>query len=67
MADIEVTILEELIQQLFTSDRGMELLVEEVLNQVMEAEMTEFLQADTYERTDQRRGYREGLRERDMS
>jgi transposase-like protein len=67
MADIEVTIPGELIQDLFTSDRGMELLVEEVLNQVMEAEMTEFLQADTYERTDQRRGYREGLRERDMS
>ena len=67
MADIEVTIPEELIQDLFTSDRGMELLVEEVLNQVMEAEMTEFLQADTYERTDQRRGYRNGSRERDMT
>jgi transposase-like protein len=38
-----------------------------VLNQVMEAEMTEFLQADTYERTDQRTGYRNGSRERDMT
>jgi transposase-like protein len=41
---------------MFTSDRGMELLVEEVLDQVIRAEMTEFVQADTYERTDQRRG-----------
>ena len=49
MANIEVTIPEELIQDLFTSDRGMELLVEEVLTHVMEAEMPEFLQADTYE------------------
>jgi len=54
MADLEVTIPGELIQQLFTSDEGMELLVEEVVNQVLEAEMADFLKADNYERTDER-------------
>lgn len=67
MADLEVTIPEELIQELFTSDRGMELLVEEVVNQVLEAEMADFLKADKYERTEERQGYRNGTRTRGMT
>jgi transposase-like protein len=57
VADIENSPPVDPIRDKFTLARGMPLLVEEMLNQVMEAEITEFLQADTYDRTDQRRRY----------
>jgi putative transposase len=45
-------------------DDGMRALVERVVQQVLEAEMTSFLQADAYERTGERRGYRNGYKPR---
>lgn len=60
MAEFEVTIDSELIQDLFLNDRGLEKLAEVVLNQLLESEMTEHLQADRYEHTDERQGQRNG-------
>jgi putative transposase len=41
-------------------------LLEKVLNEVLKAEVAEQLQAEPYERTEDRRGYRNGYREREM-
>jgi putative transposase len=45
-------------------DDGMRALVQRVVQQVLEAEMSSFLQADNYERTNERRGYRNGYKPR---
>ena len=61
MAQYHVTIDSELLQQLFLSDAkdaGMARLLQSVLNQVLEAQATEQLRAEPYERTEERLGYR---------
>ncbi|HHV76766.1 MAG TPA: IS256 family transposase, partial [Syntrophothermus lipocalidus] len=63
MAQYHVTIDSELLQQLFLSDAkdaGMARLLQSVLNQVLEAQATEQLRAEPYERTEERLGYRNG-------
>lgn len=60
MAQIEHMLTEEEIQGLFRGDRGVAELLERVLNQVLEAEIAEHLGADPHERTDGRRGWRNG-------
>jgi putative transposase len=45
-------------------DDGMRALVQRVVQQVLEAEMTSFLGAENYERTSERRGYRNGYKSR---
>ncbi len=64
MARYELTIDQELVHGLFRGDEGLARLLEEVLNQVLESQATEHLQAGPYERTDSRRGYRNGHRSR---
>ncbi len=49
-----------------TGDDGMRRMVERVVQQVLEAEMTSFLGADSYERTGERRGYRNGYNPRTL-
>ena len=46
MATFEITIDDEKIQDLLQSDRGMATLLEPILNQLLQAEMTEHLQAE---------------------
>ena len=67
MATFEITMSEEKIHDLLQGDRGMgdqvmgnqvAALLEPVLNQMLQAEMTEFLQASRGERTEGRQGYR---------
>lgn len=60
MAQIEVTVDAEDVKHLLTSDRGLAELLEGVLNQVLEAEITEHLGAEPHERTPERRGRRNG-------
>lgn len=60
MATFEITIEDEKIQDLLQNDRGMAALLEPILNQLLQAEMTEHLRAEPGERTDQRRGWRNG-------
>lgn len=45
-------------------DDGMRRLVERVVQEVLETEITHFLQAQPYERTQERRGYRNGYKPR---
>jgi putative transposase len=47
-----------------SGDDGMRALVQRVVQQVLEAEMTSFLAAESYERTPGRRGYRNGYKPR---
>ena len=67
MATIEIEIDEQKIQQLLRGDRGMAVLLEPILNQILQAEMTEHLKATPGEQTDDRRGYRNGTYERKLT
>ena len=67
MATIEIEIDDEKIHQLLRGDRGMAVLLEPILNQILQAEMTEHLKAEPGEQTDDRRGYRNGSYERQLT
>jgi transposase-like protein len=67
MATIEIEIDDEKIHQLLRGDRGMAVLLEPILNQILQAEMTEHLGAEPEEHTDDRRGYRNGSYERKLT
>lgn len=64
MAQYQVTIGGEILQHLFTRDDGLARLVEQVVNQILQAQATEQLKAKPYERTEERQGYRNGHREK---
>ena len=66
MAQLNITLNQDEILQLMQCDReGAFLkLLQESLNSVMKAESTEQLHAESYERSDERSGYRNGSRER---
>jgi putative transposase len=67
MATYEVTLNGEQLTGLFTSDKGLQGLVETVLNQVLEAQVTEHIGAQPYERSAGRQGYRNGARLRTLT
>jgi transposase-like protein len=67
MATFEITTRDEKIQDLLQSDRGMAALLEPILNQLLQAEMTEHLRAEPGERTDQRCGWRNGSYKRRLT
>jgi len=67
MAHLQVTIDTDKLKDLFASDQGMAALAEEILNQVLDAQMTEHLQAKPYERTERRRAYRNGYKPRQLT
>jgi len=62
MAQYNITVDDEVLKGLFTGDKGMALLLEKVLNQVLNAQASEQLQAEPYERSEDRQGYRNGTR-----
>jgi transposase-like protein len=66
MAQYQITVDDDLTQGLFTRSDNMAQLVEQVLNQVLRAQVTDQLQADRYEQTADRQGYRNGTRERTL-
>lgn len=66
MAQYQVTVDGEILKHLFQGDQGDSKLVESVLNQVLDTQVSEHLNAAPYERTDERRGYRNGYQEREM-
>jgi transposase-like protein len=67
MATFEITIDNEKIQELLQGDRGMAVLLEPILNQILQAEMSEHLGAEPGERTDGRQGYRNGSYKRKLT
>lgn len=66
MAQYQITLDDGIVHRLFQRDGGLSKLVEQVLNQVLEAQVGEHLQAAPYERTEERQGYRNGYRERKL-
>jgi transposase-like protein len=67
MASIEIEIDDEKIQQMLQGDRGMAVLLEPILNQILQAEMTEHLKAKPGEQTDDRRRQRNGTYQRKLT
>lgn len=69
MAQYKIIVNQELLHQLFIGtdrDAGVAQLLETVLNQVLQAQATEQLAADAYERTEGRKGYRNGSYDRGL-
>ncbi len=67
MTQYQLTIDESLAQGLFTQDGASGRLVEQVTQQILEAQVSEHLQARPYERTEERRGYRNGYKSRSLT
>jgi putative transposase len=63
VAQYQITLESEILQQLFLSDSkesGVNKLLESVLNQVLKAQVTEQISAEHYQRTEDRKAYRNG-------
>jgi len=58
------TLSEQDLHGLFCKVGGMARLVEEELNQILNMQVRETLNAKPYERTDSRQGYRNGFRKK---
>jgi transposase-like protein len=67
MAQYQLTLESSFVQELFTSGDGMSKLLEQILNQVLAAQVTEQLGAAPYERNGERQGYRNGTRSRPLT
>jgi transposase-like protein len=66
MAEIEITIDEEQIEDI-ASGRGLAALLRPVLNEILEAEMTDHVNAEPHERSEERTGRRNGHYERGLT
>ena len=66
MADYDISLGRELLPGLLSGQDGLAKLVETVLNQILEAQVTESLGADRHERSEERQGYRNGYRARTL-
>ena len=66
MAGYDVSVGRDLLPGLLSGQDGLAKLVEAVLNQILEAQVTEALGADRHERTEERAGYRNGTRARTL-
>ena len=66
MADYDVTLSESLMPDLLERPNALAQLVESALQQVLETQIREHLSADRYERSEDRAGYRNGYRDRQI-
>ena len=66
MAGYEVSVDKALLPGLLSGQNGLAKLVEAVLNQILEAQVSEALGAERHERTEERAGYRNGSRARTL-
>ncbi|MDN5294035.1 MAG: putative transposase [Eubacteriales bacterium] len=66
MAQYQVPVDSEVLQQLFSRDDGLARLVEQILNQILAAQVPEQLKAKPYERPEERQGYRSGHRQKPL-
>ncbi len=67
MAQYQITLGDDVVQHLVGGDGGVARLLEQVLNQVLQAQAAEALQAAPYERTPDRQGHRNGSYPRDLT
>lgn len=66
MAGYDINVGRDLLPELLSGQNGLAQLVEAVLNQILEAQVTETLGAERHERSDERQGYRNGYRARTL-
>jgi putative transposase len=66
MAGYDVSVGRELLPGLLNGPDGLARLVESVLNQILEAQVSEALRAERHERSEERQGYRNGYRARTL-
>lgn len=66
MTDYNVTVDKGLLPELLSTQDGLAKLIETVLNQVLEAQVSESLGAERYERSEERQSYRNGYRPRQL-
>ena len=66
MAQYQISVDSEKVKELMIRDDGLKELVQEVLNQILEAQASEVVGAERYERSEGRQGYRNGYRERKL-
>lgn len=66
MAEIDISVNKALLSGLLCSNDGLSKLVETVLNQILEAQMSEAVGAKRHERSEERTGYRNGYRPRTL-
>jgi putative transposase len=67
MADYDLTLSRAAIPEVLEQPAGLVRLVQTILNQVLEAQMSEHVGADRYERSEDREGYRNGYRDRQLA
>ena len=67
MTQYQLTLDSDSVQRLFTGDGHLSRLVEAILNQVLNAQVSEQVQAAPYERSEQRQGYRNGYKPRHLT
>ena len=66
MAGYDINVGRDLLPELLSGQNGLAQLVEAVLNQILEAQISETLGAERHERSDGRQGYRNGYRARTL-
>ncbi len=64
---IPIDLSDEELEKILLGDRGKDLLMEKIFNQILQAEMTEHLGAGQYERSQDRSGHRNGPYERKLT
>jgi transposase-like protein len=57
---LSIDLSDEDLEKILRGDRGMDLLMEKAFHLILDAEMTEYLAVDRYERSENRTGYRNG-------
>jgi putative transposase len=67
MTQYQLTLDSDSLQRLFGGNEQLAHLLEQVVNQVLEAQVAEHVQAEPYERTQERRGYRNGYKPRQLT
>ena len=68
MTKYNITLNKEILHYLFSSnDKGMKMLLEQIINQILEQQRTEQINAELYERTDNRKAYRNGYKTRKLN
>jgi putative transposase len=67
MTQYQLTLDRDSLQRLFGGNEQMAHLLEQVLNQVLEAQVAEHLHAEPYERSEDRQGYRNGYKPRQLT
>ena len=66
MAQYKISVDSEKVKGLLVRDEGLKELIQEILNQILEAQATEAVGAEKYQRSEGRQGYRNGYRERKL-